>query len=82
MLVNVGVMTFRLYSIPVRCGNIRFSDQNAVNFSHFGGNAGMEDSVGCKRNSFARSIVTRLQILSEMVESFTHIGLVLSEMHS
>ena len=32
MSVNVGVMTFRLYSIPVRCGNIRFSDQKRGEF--------------------------------------------------
>ena len=49
-------MTFHLYSIPVRCGNTRFRGQIRSDFSAiFEGHAGMADSEGCERNSFARS---------------------------
>ena len=64
-------MTFRLYSIPVRCGNTRFRGQIWVNFSAIlQGHAGMADSEGCERNPFARDVfrpmVAYLQNLSEI----------------
>ena len=50
-------MTFRLYSIPVRCGNIRSRGQIWGNFSAIlEGHAGMADSEGCDRNPFAQDV--------------------------
>ena len=71
MRVNVGVMTFRLYSSPVRCGKTRFRDQLWGDFSAIlEGYAGMADSEGCERNPFARDVfrpkVAYLQNLSEI----------------
>ena len=64
-------MTFRLYSIPVRCGNTRFRGQTWGDFSAIlEGHAGMADSEGCERNLFAREVfrpkVAYLQNSSEI----------------
>ena len=80
-------MTFRLYSIPVRCGNTRSRGQIWVDFSAIlEGHAGMVDSEGCERNPFVRDVfrpkVAFLQNLSESKKSFAHVGSVLSDMHS
>ena len=80
-------MTFFLNSIPVRCGNTRFRGQIWSDFSAtLEGYAGMADSEGCERNSFARDLfrpkVAYLKNLSEMEKSFAHIGSVFSDMHS
>ena len=81
-------MTFRLYSIPVRCGNTPSRGQIwdeilAILERH----AGMADSEGCERNPFARNVfrpmVAYLQNLSEIekiVFPYT-IGSVFSDMH-
>ena len=66
-------MTFRLCSIPVRCGNTRFRGQTWSDFSAIlEGHAGMADSEGCERNLFARDIfrpkVAYLLKLSEIEE--------------
>ena len=64
-------MTFRLYSIPVRCGNTRFRGQIWGDFlAILEGHAGVADSEGCERNPFARDVfrpkVAYLQNLSEI----------------
>ena len=64
-------MTFRLYSIPVRCGNTRFRGQIRGDFSAIlEGRAGMADSEGCERNPFAQDVfrpkVAYLQNVSEI----------------
>ena len=79
-------MTFRLYFIPVRCGNTRSRGQIWGDFSVIlEGHAGMADSEGCERNPFARDVfrpmVTYLQNLSEIEKVFAHIGSVLSDLH-
>ena len=51
----MGVITFRLYSIPVRCRNTRFRDQLWGDFLLFW--RGMADSAGCERNLFARDVL-------------------------
>ena len=57
-------MTFRLNSIPVRCGNTRFRGQIWGDFSAIfwgGGHAGIADSEGCERNPFARDVIRAKQ---------------------
>ena len=65
------MVTFCLYSIPVRCGNTCFLGQIWGGFSAIlEGHAGMADSEGCERNPFARDAfrpkVACLQNLSEI----------------
>ena len=64
-------MTFRLFSIPVRCGYTRFRGPTWGDLSAIlEGHAGMADSEGCERNPFARDAfrpkVANLQNLSEI----------------
>ena len=71
----------------MRCGNTRFRGQIWSDFSAIlEGYAGMADSEGCERNSFARDLfrpkVAYLKNLSEMEKSFAHISSVFSDMHS
>ena len=63
-------MTFRLYSIPVRCVNTRSRGQIWGDFPVIlEEHADMADSEGCERNPFARDVfrpmVAHLQNLSE-----------------
>ena len=51
----MGVMTFRLHSIPVRCGNTRSRGQLWGDFLPFW--RSMVDSEGCERNPFAPDVL-------------------------
>ena len=65
------MMTFRLYSIPVRCGDTRSLRQLWGDFLPFW--SGMADYEGYERNSFARDVLSPMVIHQQNLNQIENI---------